>query len=448
MFRFASIFLEKWYKKENRKPLLLRGARQVGKSTLVELFCKDRELDLITINLEEEKVVEFSKENRFSLESCLLEMEAIAGKKISAHSLLFIDEIQEQPLALQRLRFFKEKRPDLAVISAGSLLEKVISSEKYRAPVGRIENYYLGPMTFREFLIAADRIVLLDSINNFPEKIIPISVHEKLMEQLKIYYYVGGMPEAVKTYISEKSYLGVKAIHRDLIKTYFEDIPKYSHGKKAELITGAFEYSAINFGKKAIFSKISNSNSRDIRAAFDILRRIHVIHQCFHSNATGIPLSAISDKSVFKPYFLDIGLTNYVMKVDVLDIIQKEHTELLNIGSMAEQFIAQHLAYIDGGVEESNLYYWLQDKKKQKGEVDFLLAHKSNIYPIEVKSGISTKTKSLWNLVEKSKSNNVVLFNATMSKNFIKTVSGKDILVIQLPLYCVELLTDIIDQFV
>ena len=442
MERKAFGFLQRWATKKMRKPLVLRGARQVGKSTLVRLFCKKNNYDLLEINLEEKTLPEFEKEVNFSLERLLAEIEVVAKKKIGSNSIIFIDEIQEQKLALQRLRFFKEQRPEIMVIAAGSLLEKIVTEEEYRSPVGRIENFHLGPMTFSEFLKALDQDILLEYINKAHQQPITTLAHEELIEYLKLFYYIGGMPEAILAYKEDKSYLSVQEIHRSIIETYIEDIPKYSKGKGNLRVEEAFRYAGRDYGQKVVYTHISEANSRDIKKSINILKKIKMIYPCYHTNASGLPIESQVDESVLKLFFLDIGLSNFMLKTEAVDIMRLNENSLLTKGKIAEQFVAQHLAFLRQGVEEPSLYYWLRDKRKNKAEIDFIISYASHIFPIEVKSGASGSMRSLWLFLQEKKMDYGIRFDLLYRDNYLSKYSDKKASILNLPLYLVERVED------
>ena len=403
VFRNAINDLKSWASKENRKPLVLRGARQVGKSTLVKLFCKEVGLELIEINLEKNKIKELENETRFSILRVLEEIEVISGKKINQNSLVFLDEIQSQPISFNRLRYFYEEKPELKIIAAGSLLEVSLDKESFSMPVGRVEQYHLGPMTFLEFLKVKNEDIVLEQILKLNKKIAPTeALNLKAIELLKEFYFIGGMPECVNEFIKTRDFKKVREIQIDLLNTYREDIPKYTQRKQGERVEEVFEYTPLHLGEKVQFTNISTAHSEKIKEAIQLLTKAHIIYPAFHNSCTGLPLKAGADLAVFKLYFLDVGLYNAKTGLEWKDFLNLNSEELITKGKMAEQFIAQHL-YFREPRQISELYYWLRGGKKNAAEVDFIISNGTNIYPLEVKAGSTGKMRSLWQYVYEKK---------------------------------------------
>jgi len=393
MKRLAQEHLKQWFNKKNRMPMIIRGARQVGKSTLVQLFCDSEKIQLIEINLEKSKLRSLN-DDEFNLTNVLDEIQMKAKKKITQNTILFLDEIQDAPKLLKALRYFYEERPDIAVIAAGSLLEFVLKGEDFSFPVGRVEFYNLGPMNFLEFLWATGNELLADKLESldFSEPVCNLAKAE-----LQKYYYVGGMPMAVKTYILEKSLIAVREVQNQLLETYVADFPKYNARIQSEKIQRIF-YSCILFlGKKIIYQKLEpDLKSREIKKILELLIDARIVTPCIHTNANTVPLMGESDTSIFKIYFLDIGLLNALMRLDFETIDDEFKNSYNSKGLLTEQFIAQHLCYLDGPGLTPQLHYWLRDKGSQKGEVDFIVAFKNLVVPVEVKTREAGHLKSLF----------------------------------------------------
>ena len=268
MKRIAELHLSHWFTKKTRQPLIIRGARQVGKSTLVRLFCESQKLQLIEINLEKTKLLSVATDD-FDIQKVLDEIQLKTKKRIDEKTIIFLDEIQESPQLLKSLRYFYEERPELAVISAGSLLELALKKESISFPVGRVEFYHLGPMTFTEFLWATNNHFLqekLESLDFSP------AVTALAKAQLQNYYYVGGMPKAVKTFVEEKSLVSVRDIQNQILQTYVADFPKYNSRIQVERIDRVFNSTITQLGKKIIYQKIDpGSQARDTRRILDLL---------------------------------------------------------------------------------------------------------------------------------------------------------------------------------
>lgn len=392
MKRIALSDLSNWFQREKRKPLVLRGARQVGKSTLVRQFAQQRGLRLLEINLEKQKLSSLN-EDGIHLLTLLQEIEVICNQLVSPDSLLFFDEIQEQPKLLSVLRYFYEERPDLAVIAAGSLLDFALEQHQYSVPVGRIEYYFLGPMKFSEFLEALGESLLLEHLQKSPKNLID-SAHQRLVQRYKEFLYVGGMPEAVDTFVKTSSPLEVRRVQRSIVQTYQDDFSKYSKHSQVERVRKVFNYVPGHLGQKVKFSEMDREEkSRDLKQALHLLTQARIAVPVYHTNATALPLKAQSDESVFKLYFLDVGLVNCLQGAEWTSLMRDQ--DLLTKGFLAEQFVAQHLFYKLDGFESPELFYWLRDKKKQNAEIDFILSKSGRIIPLEVKAEVSGRMKSL-----------------------------------------------------
>ena len=402
MHRQALSYLDLWFRRSNRKPLIIRGARQVGKSTLVRLFSQNRKLALIEVNLESIRLRSLESDHP-SVEDVLAEIEGKMQIDISEKSILFFDEIQQLPKLLPLLRYFYEERPDIPVVCAGSLLEFTLESHKFSMPVGRIEYFHLSPMTFFEFLEGLNMGKLLNQLCK-SQSILKPHEFELLTKMLLTYFFVGGMPEAVKIYIETKDFKEVRNVHRSIIQTYRDDFPRYSTSSQLPRIEEIFQRLPQVLGQKVKYTEISQDfQSRDIKKVLLLLKQARILHFCYHTNAAALPLSAQSDQTVFKLYFLDVGLFNYMTGASWDSIRQFNDSQLTTKGIIAEQFAAQHLAYLENGLEEPQLFYWLRDKKNENAEVDFVISHLDKITPIEIKSGQSGRLKSLVQFVEKNK---------------------------------------------
>lgn len=400
MYRNAEKLLATWFDKPNRKPLLIRGARQVGKSTLVRNFCRTMDLDLLEVNLEASKVAEFSSEG-FDLDAAIREIEVICRKRITPSALLFIDEIQQQPAAINWLRYFYEKRPDIRLIAAGSLLEVKLRKEDFQMPVGRIENYYLGPMTFGEFCVAKGQQVAWQEVAS-GEKI-PRGTHEVLSKALTEYMFVGGMPEAIDVYLKTNNMEEVRSVHHSILQTYREDLVKHRLLEKDHLVAQIFDYATGHIGEKVVYTKVSSEKSRDVFSAISLLNDAKIITKVDYTKASGIPIRSTVDPAVFKLYFLDVGLYNSLLGLSWLSLTKLSGDALLTKGKMAEQFVAQHILYSEGHAKSPHLLYWLREKKASNSEVDFVVQSDMEVYPVEVKSSKSGRMHSLWQfLYEKS----------------------------------------------
>lgn len=454
MKRYAEEKLKKWLENPYRKPLIIRGARQVGKSTLVRNFARDNNLNLIEVNLEKHVELEPIFE-KLDIQNIIREIEGLTGKNIlRSDSLLFLDEIQATPRALQALRYFYEEYPQLPVIAAGSLLEFVLSKHNFSMPVGRIEYLYLGPMTFEEFLLEKDKN-LLDYIHNF-DMITPIpqTVHKRLLENQREFLFTGGMPEAILRYIQTNQLIDAINVHQSIIETYKDDFSKYVRQNQLIRLHRVFNYVPAAVGEKVKYSNISSADkARELKAAVDLLSKAGLITPVYHSGCSGIPLNAQADLTKYKLLFLDIGLMNRVCGLDWLAISSMDERKLVNEGSIAEQFIGQHLLYLNNGQEAPKLFYWLRERKTSNAEVDYVISRGNIILPIEVKAGKSGSLKSLFQFVYDKKIQIAIRFDLNLPS--IQNISHKirqdqktenvTVTLISLPLYMVGQLNRLID---
>ena len=392
MKRNAEAQLKKWIISKDRKPLIVRGARQVGKSYLIRQFAKNENYKLIEINLEKSKFKTVEAEN-FNIKDWINEIEIISNQKINQKTIIFIDEIQNQPEAISKLRYIYEEKNEIPVICAGSLLELSLNEQKISFPVGRVEYLFLPPMTFTEYLQGLGKDQLAENVlnNNAPE-----FAHELLQQEVKKFFYIGGMPEAIQTYVNTNSFIDVRKVQQDILTSYMLDFPKYEKKGKLEKLTQIFQKIPFHLGKKIIYQHIEREmKSVEIKKYLEMLRLAHVLIPCYHVNATLLPIAATVDHSVLKYYFLDIGLLNAIHKISWDDFNDLFNSSFTTKGFLAEQFISQHIAYsLDQSIQPEN-YFWLKDKDIAKAEIDFIWAHNKKILPIEVKAAKGNRLKSL-----------------------------------------------------
>jgi len=450
--RHAEKHLNKWCQKKNRKPLVLRGARQVGKSTLVRHFAASEGLVLNEINLEQNLYLD----NIFkTLDMGLIiqELNALVGRKIrSPGTFLFLDEIQATPHAIQALRYFHEEMPELPLISAGSLLEFALADHHFSMPVGRIEYYHLGPMTFSEFLAAVEP-ALVSIISDFRiNNAIPVTAHRKLLKRQE-FLFVGGMPEAVAAFAEENAVTEVTAVHRSIAGTYQDDFSKYAKQKDLALMQKVFRQIPRMIGQKVKYSNISREDrSRNVKAAIDLLVKARVCHRVFHSHCSGVPLFADINENVYKLIFMDVGLVAYLTGLDWIALNALDGDNLVNEGKLAEQFVGQHLLL---PLEPPQLTYWLREQKTANAETDYVTSSGDLVVPVEVKAGKSGTLKSLHQFAARRKSSLCVRFDLNLpeirSLTHSVRMDGGSIPVsfnlLSLPLYLVEALPGVLEAF-
>ena len=397
MYRFALEDLNTWRLSTNRKPLVVRGGRQVGKTYLMRLFAKENFENLLEINLERDPEVASlftSKDPQKIIQ--LLELQFNIPIKLGA-TLLFIDEIQAVPQVLSSLRYFYEEMPGLHVIAAGSLLEFALEEPAFSMPVGRIEYLHLGPMQFEEFLIADGKDRLEDFLNNLsPGEDIPEPIHLQLLGLLKIFLVTGGMPEAIAVYLKSNSWQKCDSVKHSLLLTYQDDFSKYKMRVHHQRLLLVFKKLPILAGKKFKYVNVdSNKRSADLARALSMLCHARVAYKVFHSSCSGIPIGATINENKFKVLFLDVGLMSTATGLSLLDYERAEDIMMVNGGAICEQFIGQHLLFSQQSYREPEVHYWVREKKGSSAEVDYVIAEDTAIVPIEVKAGKSGTLKSL-----------------------------------------------------
>lgn len=447
MKRIAELHLQQWFTKKTRQPLIIRGARQVGKSTLVRLFCESMGLQLIEINLEKIRILSVSTDD-FNIQSLLDEIQLKTKKILNKKTVIFFDEIQESPKLLKALRYFYEERPEIAVICAGSLLEVALRSDQFSFPVGRVEFYHLGPMTFTEFLWATKNDFLQKKLELLD---FSLAVVAQAKEQLRNFYYVGGMPRAVKIFVEEKSLVPVRDVQNQILQTYIADFSKYNSRIQVERIERVFYSIITQLGKKIIYQKIDpDSQSRDTRRIIELLIDARVLLPCRHSDSNSAPLSGEVDSAIQKIYFLDVGLVNAMMRLDLETIDQEMKNDFNTKGMIAEQFVAQHLAYLGNQTSAPELFYWLRDKGSQKGEVDFVIQQKDQIIPIEVKASEGGHLKSLFYFSKEKKKK--IGIKISLDPFLIKKIHHKigekqvELSLVSIPQYAISQLIHILEK--
>ena len=320
MYRNGLDYLKKWHQKESRKPLIIRGARQVGKSYLVREFARREALSLLEINFEKNPEAAELFDKRSIKKSCeLLEIQyktRIEPEK----TVLFLDEIQAAPEVIPVLRYFYEEQPGLCIIAAGSLLEFVLQEHSFSMPVGRLEYFHLGPMTFEEFLIANGEPDLKKWVNEFSLKDpIPAPLHQKLMDQVRIYCVTGGMPEAIHAFL-ENSQEECEAVKKSILSTYEDDFSKYRKRVPDLRMRKVFQKMPRLIGEKLKYVNIDPmERSKDLSLALDLLCMARVGYRVYCSASNGIPLGADINQKFFKLLFLDVGLVSSACGLSRID---------------------------------------------------------------------------------------------------------------------------------
>lgn len=388
--------LVNWKNQKDRYPLIIRGARQVGKSYLIETFAKGCFQNIVVVNFELQPSLKDCFEE-IEPEKIINKLQLVLGVQISPdNTLLFLDEIQDCPRSIIALRYFREKMPSLAVIGAGSLLEFALRSIDIKVPVGRIHFLYLEPMSFLEFLTASGNESIREYISDIKnyDKIEDV-VHKRLLELLHVYTIVGGMPAVVREYIENRDLLKCQHLQTALLQTYRSDFGKYARFSQHKYLYKVFDSAPRLVGQRVKYTHIdSETKSRDVKNAIELLTLAGVIIPIYASKVVGIPLGARINEKKFKLNFLDIGLMQNACGLQALTSIQQDFMQI-NLGAVAEQLVGQELRAYSDVYRQRQLFFWARDKRGSSAEVDYIIETDSGIVPIEVKAGKGGTLKSL-----------------------------------------------------
>lgn len=430
-----------WKNQADHLPILLRGARQVGKSYVVEQFGRSHFENVLIVNfeLQPELAVCFDSLNPKDILpklSLLMHSQITPGK-----TLLFLDEIQDCPNAIRSLRYFKEQLPELHVIGAGSLLEFTLNDADFRMPVGRVQSLYLKPLSFKEYLTAVGYADFREYIEQIDLKN-PIDdvIHQALLKQVKQYMGLGGMPSVLNAYrSSEANVPGAMSRNYDfnqcrlqqatLLNNYRQDFGKYAKHTQIKQLQQVFERAPGMVGDHVKYSKVDpDVRSDQIKLALELLQHAGLVHYIYSTGASGIPLITLMNEKKFKLLFLDVGLMVYASRAEVQLLL--EDVILVNRGAIAEQFVGQELLAYAPTYEEARLYFWSREKKSSQAEVDFLITVGSNIIPLEVKAGSTGHLKSLHLLMNEKK----MAWGVRVSQHTL----GIDNKILSVPIYMVS----------
>jgi predicted AAA+ superfamily ATPase len=390
MKRFIDRELAKWKESKRRKPLILRGVRQVGKTYSAKQFGQNFFDTMAIVDLERNPGWHRVFEGNLDPRRICADLEILLKQKIvPGKTLLFLDEIQACPRAIMALRYFYEDMPDLHVAAAGSLLEFAMKDISF--PVGRAQFLQLYPLCFAEYLQALGYDEAAEIIIAPPVRVSD-SVHEFLCEELRRYFFIGGMPECVKAYNETGSMRESFEVQAEICDTYRMDFAKYGPRVDKNCLNAVLTTVAQSVGQQIKYSRLADGFSNPtIKKAFDLLCLANLIRKVPSVDPSGLPLGATASANIFKALMTDIGFMRYLtsMPVDV----EYGKSDLLGIyrGAMAEQFVGQEMALSQGG----DIYYWSRRVKSSSSEVDFVVVIDGGIHPVEVKSGASGRLKSL-----------------------------------------------------
>lgn len=435
--------LEAWKQDKKHKPLILRGARQVGKTTVVNEFGSQFD-NYLYFNLERNENAKLF-EMEIPLDDLVNMLYASVGKvKKEGTTLVFIDEIQNSPKTIALLRYFYEQRPDLYVIAAGSLLENLVDV-KVSFPVGRVQYLALRPCSFSEFLGAIGKYNLLAVLSQKAEY--TVAFHEQLMHLFNQYTIVGGMPEAVQQYAETQDVIGIEDVYETLVQAYKDDSEKYVRGNKlTDVVRFILSYGWAFSGETITLGNFANSGykSREVGEAFRLLEKAMLLELVYPVSSTQLPIIP-ETKRMPKLIWFDTGLVNYQAG------IRKEiigSTDMVDSwrGHIAEQITAQELLTLDDRVGQHRSFW---AKPNNGAEVDFIFTHNSKLYPIEVKSGTNAHLRSLQVFMDSSGVNIAIrIWSKPYSVDKVKTIHGKEFTLINLPFYLIGNLRSVLDAVV
>jgi len=397
MKRIIDSYLENWVTDEQRKVLLVRGARQVGKTYSVRELGKKFN-NYLEVNFESDKSVhQFFKSDLNPDEICKNLMAYYNVSIEDGKTLLFLDEIQACLPAISSLRFFQEKRPGLHVVAAGSLLEFALQ-ELASFGLGRIQFLFMYPLSFKEFLWANNETSLSDlSRQSSPLQPIHEVFHNKLIKYLKQFLLTGGLPEAVDVFIRTGNLRASQIVLDQLITGLDDDFAKYKKLVPVHRLREVFQSVAFQSGGQFNLSRVSQEmNLEQIKECLMLLEMAGLIHTIKHSSANGIPIGAETNQKKFKIIMFDHGMFQRILGLELTQQLLADDFETINKGYLAEQFAGTELIKHKLPQTKTQLYYWHREKKGSMAEVDYLIQQSDKIVPVEIKSGTQGKMQSLW----------------------------------------------------
>ena len=398
MYRIAIEKLLKWKESKRRKPLIIEGARQVGKTWLMKEFGRLYYTDTVYINFDSNSRMAELFSSDLNTDRLIMGIEIYAGKKIdSNNTLLIFDEVQEVPRALSSLKYFYENAPQYHIVCAGSLLGIALHGGT-SFPVGKVDFLSLYPLSFKEFLIATtgERFAELLDKQDYP---MITSFRQTYIDALKQYYFVGGMPEAVQSFTEEKDFNEVRKIQKRILDAYEQDFSKHAPIEivpKIRMIWNSIPSQLAKENKKFIYGLVrEGGRAKEYETAIMWLCDCGLVHRVSRVNAAGIPLKAYEDLKAFKLFIVDVGLLGCMTGLRQLTLLDVNDLFTEFKGALTEQYVCQQLKTIN----DLNVYYYTNDRGSC--EVDFIIDNGEQIVPVEVKAEVNLKAKSLKTYREK-----------------------------------------------
>ncbi len=394
--RFIDKELLEWSRSESHKPLLLRGARQVGKTSAVRHLGENFK-NYVEIDLNDRRELHALFEQGFSPQQICQQLSVIVDTPIEeGNTLLFLDEIQACPAAINKLRYFYEKMPGLHVVAAGSLLEFALR-DLPSFGVGRIRSIFMYSFSYQEFLLAMGKSALATMVRQAsPYTPLPDLIHSKALELFRIFLVIGGMPECVAKYVETKSMLECQRILNELMISYQDDFKKYHEKVPEGLLRDVLRSVALQGQGKFVYSQVDSAcRTSQIKEALDMLCMAGLVYSVVHTDSNGVPLFAEAKEKYKRYIFMDTGLLQRMLELDLTDVLVSDDLKLVNRGALAETFVGTELVKNRSPYQNDNLYCWHREKKNSNAEVDYVISHGGVIYPIEVKSGLRGSMQSL-----------------------------------------------------
>jgi len=424
--------LEAWLNAHHRKPLILRGARQVGKTTAVHMF-GGRFRQFLSFNLERKEDRDlFDRDQPFDtlVKALFFSRNASVAEP---STLVFIDEIQNSEKAVSALRFFCEEAPEIAVIAAGSLLEVMIDSYRGSFPVGRVEFAYMYPLTFREFLEANGESAAAEAFDTVP---LPDYAHAALQRLFHTYVLLGGMPEVIQHHVERDDLNELSAVYESLMASYIDDAGKYANGRSAfQVLRHAIETAPLESGTRIQFQGFGNSayRSREVGEALRTLERAMLLHLLYPVTGHELPLLPNKKRSP-RLLFLDVGLMNYRARLQS-SLLEVADLNDLYRGRIAEQIVGQELLARSSRRLEPPVF-WVREKNQSQAEVDFVVPYQGQVIPVEVKSGPTGRLRSLHQYVEQSGCPTALrLYAGPLRVDSLETPAGHPFRLLSLPYF-------------
>ena len=386
-----------WSKEENRKVLLLRGARQVGKSSAVRRLGKSFK-HYVEINFEDadEQVKALFAPGVSPQEICMKLSVLTLTPIVPCETLLFFDEIQSCVPAISKLRYFYEQYPELHVIAAGSLLEFALE-ELPSFGVGRIRSLFMYPFSFEEFLSASGKGLWVQAIREAsPQNPVFEGLHTQLLNQLRIFHLIGGMPAVVADFVENQDFLRCQRVLDDILVSFHSDFAKYKKRVPAIRVKEVFESVAKQADGKFVYERAAvESSNRQVKDALELLIMAGLVYPVTHTAANGIPLGSEINPKIQRMFLFDTGLFQRMLGLNISDILLSDDFKTINRGALAEIFVALEIVKASSCYSPAKLYYWQREKSQSMAQVDFLIQKHDQIIPIEVKSGTQGAMQSL-----------------------------------------------------